>query len=95
MNYKGEHSFLDACGLSEGAVVSIVGAGGKTSLMFRLAREVRERGKSCLVTTSTRILIPDDQSCEELDLSATCFPAGHLLPLEFMWLERSCRFQGK
>jgi probable selenium-dependent hydroxylase accessory protein YqeC len=49
--------------LTEGGVVSIVGAGGKTSLMFRIAKELSQAGESVLTTTTTKILIPrKDQS---------------------------------
>lgn len=40
-------------------VISITGAGGKTSLMFRLASKLKERG-SVLITTSTKIAIPEE-----------------------------------
>jgi hypothetical protein len=33
------HSLIDAFGLPGTGVISIVGAGGKTTLMFRLARD--------------------------------------------------------
>ncbi len=39
-------------------LVSLVGAGGKTSLMFQLARELVILGKTVLTTTSTKILQP-------------------------------------
>lgn len=40
-------------------VVSLVGAGGKTSLMFRLAHEISETGDPVLTTTTTKIFIPE------------------------------------
>ncbi|VEN73668.1 putative selenium-dependent hydroxylase accessory protein YqeC [Candidatus Desulfarcum epimagneticum] len=49
-----KESFL----LKDGGVVSLVGAGGKTSLMFRLARELSEEGASVLTATTTRIRKP-------------------------------------
>ncbi len=39
-------------------VISIIGAGGKTSLMFRLARELAESDRSVLTTTTTKIFMP-------------------------------------
>lgn len=45
--------------LEKGGVVSIVGAGGKTTLMYRLARELAEAGESVLTTTTTKILKPE------------------------------------
>jgi probable selenium-dependent hydroxylase accessory protein YqeC len=44
-------------------VVSLVGAGGKTSLMFKLAHEICEAGESVMTTTTTKIYEPTrDQS---------------------------------
>ena len=42
------------------AVISLVGAGGKTSTMYQLARECREMGKRVIVTTSTHIACPGE-----------------------------------
>jgi probable selenium-dependent hydroxylase accessory protein YqeC len=39
-------------------VVSLVGAGGKTSLMFALARELTEKGKAVITSTTTKIFPP-------------------------------------
>ena len=46
-------------------VVSLVGAGGKTSLMFKLAHEISEAGESVLTTTTTKMYEPprDQSSC--------------------------------
>ena len=44
--------------LSKGGVISLVGAGGKTSLMFRLARELSRQGDAVLSTTTTKIHTP-------------------------------------
>ena len=53
----------EALKLDEGGVVSFVGAGGKTSLMFSIARELSNAGESVLTTTTTKILMPSkDQS---------------------------------
>jgi probable selenium-dependent hydroxylase accessory protein YqeC len=47
----------------EGGVVCLVGAGGKTSLLFRLAHEFSEDGSAVLTTTTTKIFMPrEDQS---------------------------------
>ena len=40
-------------------IISIVGAGGKTSTMFQLAKEYAGIGKRVIVTTSTRIFRPE------------------------------------
>lgn len=47
--------------LKKGSVLSIVGAGGKTSLMLNLAEELRACNK-VLVTTTTKIYPPDKTS---------------------------------
>ena len=44
--------------LKKGGVISIVGAGGKTALMFRLARELSRDGNRVLTTTTTKIYMP-------------------------------------
>ena len=44
--------------LEAGGVISLVGAGGKTSLMFRLAQELSAEGATVLTTTTTRIFMP-------------------------------------
>jgi probable selenium-dependent hydroxylase accessory protein YqeC len=49
-----KHSLM----LERGGVISVVGAGGKTALMFRLARELSKSGDRVLTTTSTKIYRP-------------------------------------
>lgn len=46
-------------------VVSLIGAGGKTSTLFWLARELRNSGLSVLVTTTTHMYLPDDGAVTE------------------------------
>jgi probable selenium-dependent hydroxylase accessory protein YqeC len=48
----------DSLGLGKREVISLVGAGGKTTLMFRLAQELVLGGKQVVTTTTTRILEP-------------------------------------
>ena len=68
-----EKSFLQAFGIKQGDVVCFIGAGGKTSLMFRLAEEARAQGLKVLVTTSTKIVVPDGDQYDALDLSGELF----------------------
>ncbi|MDP4727274.1 MAG: selenium cofactor biosynthesis protein YqeC [Desulfobacterales bacterium] len=58
--------------LEGGGVVSLVGGGGKTSLMFKLARELSMAGDTVLTTTTTKIFEPtrDQTSCVILSDSA-------------------------
>lgn len=48
-------TLADALGLTGDEVVALVGGGGKTTAMFRLARETVERGGRAITTTTTRI----------------------------------------
>jgi probable selenium-dependent hydroxylase accessory protein YqeC len=57
-------SIFDSLGLfDESGVISLIGAGGKTSLMFGLARELAASGRTVLSTTTTNLFFPtEDQS---------------------------------
>jgi len=55
------NSLAQALGLHQGELVSLVGGGGKTSLMFRLAQELAAGGKRVISTTTTRILSPSPE----------------------------------
>jgi probable selenium-dependent hydroxylase accessory protein YqeC len=48
-------SLADALGLKRDEVVALVGGGGKTTAMFRLAREMVELGGRVITTTTTHI----------------------------------------
>jgi len=48
----------ESLGLKAREVISLVGAGGKTTLMFRLAKELVLYGKNVVTTTTTKILEP-------------------------------------
>ena len=50
-------------------MISLVGAGGKTSLMFKLAHEIFESGESVLTTTTTKIFMPRPQQSDCLIVS--------------------------
>lgn len=50
------------------AVVSLVGGGGKTTAMFRLADELKALGRRVLVTTTTNIFVPGPEQCDRLFL---------------------------
>lgn len=49
-------------------VISITGSGGKTSLMFYLANILKKKG-SVLITTSTKIKVPEKDQVDEIFLS--------------------------
>lgn len=46
--------------IKKGDIISIIGAGGKTTLMFLLANELKDKGK-VLVTTTTKIYNPKEE----------------------------------
>jgi len=60
----------DALKVAEDEVIALVGGGGKTSAMFRLAREVTERGGVAITTTTTRIF------AAQIALAPAHVPAG-------------------
>lgn len=51
-------SLRHSLSLKNGGVISLVGAGGKTALMYRLARELSCQGDRVLTTTTTKIYTP-------------------------------------
>lgn len=67
--------------LEKGMTLSIVGGGGKTSLMFALATQLADQGNRVLVTTTTAIFHPD-RDCRPYDLLVLgedlfhCSPTG-------------------
>ena len=61
----------EALQLEGGGVVSLGGAGGKTSLMYRLARELAGAGQSVLTTTTTHIRPPAAEECALCILAPT------------------------
>jgi probable selenium-dependent hydroxylase accessory protein YqeC len=55
--------------LGKNGVISLVGAGGKTSLLFRLAHELSASGDRVLTTTTTKINPPAKDQSKHLILS--------------------------
>lgn len=55
--------------LKKKEMVCLVGAGGKTSAMFRLARELSAEGKKVLATTTTAIYCPGRDLYDEMLVS--------------------------
>ena len=50
--------------------VAVVGAGGKTSTMYRLSGELRDTGQKVVITTTTKIYMPDSSSYDDIIISA-------------------------
>ena len=56
----------DALGVTRGEMVSLIGAGGKTTTLFRLAKELRDLGGKVIVTTTTKIFKPTKPHIDRL-----------------------------
>ena len=67
-------SLKHSLGLKKGGVISLVGAGGKTALMFRLARELSRQGTAVLTTTTTKIFTPTRKQSSVV-IAAECVKA--------------------
>ena len=48
-------TLADALGVTGAEVVALVGGGGKSTAMFRLAREMVDKGGQAITTTTTKI----------------------------------------
>lgn len=59
----------EALALRSGGVVSLIGAGGKTTTLFRLADELWREGGKVLVTTTTKIFKPTKPHVHRLFLA--------------------------
>lgn len=59
----------DALGLQKGEMLSLIGAGGKTTTLFSLAHELWEEGGKVLVTTTTKIFKPAKPHLHKLFLA--------------------------
>jgi probable selenium-dependent hydroxylase accessory protein YqeC len=53
----------------ESELITLVGAGGKTSTMFALAGELKAKGMRVLVTTTTAIYYPENHFYDEIVIS--------------------------
>lgn len=63
-------SLSDLINLPEHPLVSLVGAGGKTTTMYTLARELAQWGKHVITTTTTQIFMPTPDETEQLIIEA-------------------------
>lgn len=55
--------------MQKNEMICLVGAGGKTSTMFRLAQELSSQGKKVLVTTTTAIYYPERNQYDKILIS--------------------------
>ena len=61
-------TFAESLGVQPGEMVSLIGAGGKTTTLFRLAKELHQKGGKILVSTTTKIFKPNKPHVERLFL---------------------------
>ena len=59
----------DALGLADEMMLCLIGAGGKTTTLFRLAHELFDEEKKVLVTTTTKIFKPVKPHAQKLYLA--------------------------
>lgn len=60
--------FCRAFDIEKGDIISFTGGGGKTSLIFKIAEELSQKGK-VLITTTTKIYVPIEHQYENLIIS--------------------------
>jgi len=69
--------------------ISIVGAGGKTTILESLANDYRFRGKQAIVTTTTHMFYPDDRwaftNCQDLN-----YIQNELRTHQILWIGTPC-----
>lgn len=56
----------EALGFQHGEMLSLIGAGGKTTTLMHLSKELRDAGSKVLVTTTTRIFKPAKPHVDKL-----------------------------
>ncbi|MGB9887060.1 MAG: selenium cofactor biosynthesis protein YqeC [Moorellales bacterium] len=57
---------LNALGLNSPTLVALIGAGGKTTLLYRLGWELARAGEAVVLTTTTRMYPPTPDQADEL-----------------------------
>src|SRR5690242_3729504 len=81
------------------SVLSLVGGGGKTSLMFHLARRLSRAGRRVLTTTTTKIEIPSPEQSRDLvvaaDPEAVLEHAFSLRPTPFHFTAAAAPYKNK
>lgn len=57
--------------LNKSEHICIIGAGGKTTTLFKLSNELKKEGKKVLVTTTTAIFYPEKENYDELFIDSS------------------------
>ncbi len=60
------NSLISALNIRNKEMISFVGAGGKTTAMFELARRLKSEDRKILVTTTTKIMLPDKKEYDKI-----------------------------
>jgi molybdenum cofactor cytidylyltransferase len=87
-------TLVEALGLPKGSVVSLVGGGGKTSTLFRLARESTRDGNRVLATTTARMKMEEIAEMrdillwDERDATGQTWRSYHAHTSEPGWLDQ-------
>lgn len=53
--------------ISEKKIISLTGAGGKTTLMYRLAEKAAKQGRKVMVSTTTHIMRPEENLAADIE----------------------------
>ena len=64
-----ENTLENAFGIGGQGIISFVGGGGKTTLMWSLAKELAAKNKKVLVTTTTHIMPPEEGQADHFLVS--------------------------
>ncbi len=64
--------------LEKHKLICFVGAGGKTTTMFSLAKELCQLNKRVLVTTTTAIFYPENEYCNKIIVTGNCYDINDL-----------------
>ena len=62
-------NLLSALEIDPPQILTIIGSGGKTSLMYALAEEIQSRGQRVITTTTTKIFPPKPEQSPEVILT--------------------------
>lgn len=63
-------SLSDLIDLPSRTLISLIGAGGKTTTMYTLAHELASKGKRVVTTTTTQIFMPSPDETEQVIIEA-------------------------
>jgi probable selenium-dependent hydroxylase accessory protein YqeC len=83
------HLLSDLLDLPSRPLISIVGAGGKTTTMYTLARELAQRGRRVITTTTTNIYVPTQRETDTLIIGSETSALVRMVSAA--WQQGHCR----